>query len=667
MIRKNGALIFLGTWILTILLVAGMVLTFFCSEAVAARSDFKVNVDSELSNDSEYYIVSMDIENSGKDFSGTVRLAVDLGGTSVGYDVDISIPSGSTKTYKVNVPSMARTNSNVVEVQIYDQKGKKEYAEKFQSLFVQNNGTLKFGILSNNPDALYFMDLGGSRIVVNGQNYYVGLEEAVGSKLSEDIDSLAGLIINDYDTSTLSDETIAKIENWTNQGGILIFGSGSHAEEVISGFDQSFLGFKFSSSYTSKYNDENGYETEEEYEIASFDYYSGKYYFDSNLSYSASSGSGMIVSYCIDLAEYREEDYQMADCINSMYQDVIGNTRDLYNNKNYSNLNVYTLETLQGYMEKPAKSASVLLVLLIIAYTALVGPIAYLILKAMKMREKIWLVIPALSLVFVLFVFLVSLGIRVKGITLKSVNVVNLDSNKEDCYLFGYAPDPEEWDIKTNDEYDYACVLDSYSYSGTEKVDMAVKKSDGGEKITFYPDSAFDTRCAVLSSRDSGNGNFKLDVSISGNSNNGLDDLDDLEEYEDYDYDYYSSSSVTGIDDGTVENTTGIDFDFVMIITQAGAQLEEDVKNGDKIKIDLDSTSYNYASYSFGYDHLNNDYTKKYYDKKDYDSSGAIASMILAEQTLNTSDCQIIVLGVKESKSKTDQNEKSWDVYYSYY
>ena len=654
MIRKTRGLKKLATWILTILIVLGMVMTFSGSEAQAARDQFNVELNSELSNDSEYYIVSMDIENTGKDFTGKARLAVDFGSTSVGYDVDISIPSGSTKTYKVNVPSKARANVSVVEVQIFNQKDKKEYAEKFQSIFSKNSGDLNFGVLSNDPDAISFMDLGGSRISVNGQNYYIALNTMNAASLAEDIDSLAGLIINDYDTSTLTPETIEKIESWTDQGGILMLGSGSHAEEVISGFDEDFLGMKYSSSYTDYYDNED-----ETFTIASFDYYSGNYTFDSYISYSALSGSGIIVSCCIDLAEYSPEDEYMTDAINTMYQNAIANTRDIYSNNNYSNLNTYTLETLQGYMEKPAKSASVLLILLIILYTVLVGPIAYLILKAMKMREKIWLAIPALSLIFVLFVFLISLGVRVRGITVKSINVVNLDSSRSECYIFGYAPDPEKWGVKSKETHDFANVMDSYSYGGAESIDMAIKQESDGEDITFYPDSAFNTRCAILCSKDSGHGDFKVDaVEI---------DADSLNDDDDEDYDYYSSSTNSGIIDGTIENNTGMDFDFVLIVTQAGAQLEENVRNGEKIDIDINSTSYNYSSYAFSYDYISRNYTEKYYDKKDYESSAAIAAMQIAEQSRDFSTSQLLVLGVNKSKSRTDQNEQSWDVYYQAY
>ena len=160
----------------------------------------------------------------------------------------------------------------------------------------------------------------------------------------------------------------------------------------------------------------------------------------------------------------------------------------------------------------------------------------------------------------------------------------------------------------------------------------------------------------MLCSKESGYGNFNVDVYDSGAGNQ--DDDDD---------DYYSNSYNSGVDSGTVENTTGIDFDYVLIITQAGTQLKENVKNGDKITISLDKSSYKYSHYSFGIDYLNNDYSKKYYDKKDYAASGAISAMILASQKVESQNLEMLVLGVKESKSKTDQGESSWDVYYSAY
>lgn len=651
MIRRTCTRKKLGTWILAILLMVGMVLSLCRSDSFAARDNFKVEVSSEISNDGGYYKVSMNIENLGKDFKGKARLVAEGSSGMVGYDVDISIPNGSTKTYTVNVPEYYKSTTSAVEVQIFNQKDKKEYAEKFSSVFSQGSDTLRFAVLSDNADSLSKLDMAGNGVSVNSDIYYIATENVDGSKLAEDIDSYSGLIINDYDTSTLSDETLSKIEDWTRQGGILVLGSGENAERVDSGFSEDFLGMKFSSTYTLSYT--SNVEEFDEYEVARFTY-SADYSYDSFMSYSCVVGNGLIVCCTIDLADYRDNDGSMSGALQSLYQNAILNVRTTTQNYGYSNISLYTLETQQGFMEKPAKSASVLLILLIILYTAIVGPISYLVLMAMKKREMIWIAIPAISLITVLFVFLISLGVRVKGISLKSVSAIDLSNGKKDCYVFGYAPDPSEWSVKAKEPCDYVAITDSYSYGNG--VELAVKQSEDEEELIFYPDGSFDTKCAVLCSKESGYGNFNVDVYDSGAGNQ--DDDDD---------DYYSNSYNSGVDSGTVENTTGIDFDYVLIITQAGTQLKENVKNGDKITISLDKSSYKYSHYSFGMDYLNNDYSKKYYDKKDYAASGAISAMILASQKVESQNLEMLVLGVKESKSKTDQGENSWDVYYSAY
>ena len=93
MIRRTGTRKKLGTWILAILLMVGMVLSLCRSDSFAARENFKVEVSSEISNDGAYYKVSMNIENLGKDFKGKARLVAEGSSGMVGYDVDISIPN----------------------------------------------------------------------------------------------------------------------------------------------------------------------------------------------------------------------------------------------------------------------------------------------------------------------------------------------------------------------------------------------------------------------------------------------------------------------------------------------------------------------------------------------------------------------------------------------
>ena len=206
------------------------------------KREFVIDLSSMISTDGEYYTVTMDIENPGGDFSGYARVGVDYNDSLVGYDVDISIPKGSTKTYSITVPKKAANGQDTVQVTIYDKNDKAQYAEKFKSVFSQKN-VLNTGILADDPDSLSFLDNGGKKVEYSGVRYPVKLTYLDANTLADSLPTIRILVINDYDTSTLSEETIGSIKRWVDDGGMLVLGTGENAQRVLSGFNNYDSGF----------------------------------------------------------------------------------------------------------------------------------------------------------------------------------------------------------------------------------------------------------------------------------------------------------------------------------------------------------------------------------------------------------------------------------------
>ena len=607
------------------------------------KREFYIDLATAASTNGEYFTVSIEVENPGSDFTGTLRLGVDYSGYSVGYDVDISIPKGSTKTYNVNVPKSAAFAQGVVRVTVFDKYDKKVYAEKFRSIFSSQNGLLNVGLLADDPDSLTFLDNGGKKIEVNGEKNTVKLNTLDSSNVQSELNTLRILVINDYDTSTLSEETIASIRDWVKNGGILLLGTGENAERVFSGFDDfdsNFIGLDVIETLEYSFVENKDSET---YQAAIFDE-NYDYSYMTPYSHVKYVDRGFIIVSDADLADFAENEDVGSEEVENIYIGALSmNTSS--STASYSSLTSYTVENIQGYMEKPAKTGAGILVFLIVIYVALVGPIIYLILKAMNKREKIWIAIPVLSVIFVVFIFLISLGVRVKGINLKTVTAVNVDSNTEKTFLFGYAPDPNEWSIETKEPFEYGDMVNTYSYNSDSGVDAAMKNKGDSTKLTFYPSQAFDTNCFMVYSQKKSSGDFILDL-------------------EEETYDSYSGNS--GIEDGVVTNDTGVDFDYVMIITRSGSQLEEDVKDGEDVRLDLNKQLY--AS-TYGSTMMLSDYAEKYYDKKNYDASGAVAAMtmVISDVDINSNNNEFIVVGVRKQKSLTNENEASWECYYKVY
>lgn len=637
--KKKSRLIWLTALLLVFCFVCSSAMGVFAAEDSGVASNylarskknkrtFAIEVDALISAEGDYYTLSMDIENPESDFSGIARVQVEYNGNNIGYDVDISIPSGSTKTYSVRLPKAVSASQDAIQVTIFDKNDNSVYMEKFKSVF-SNKNVIGTGILSDTPEELSFLDNGGSKVVYSGVKYNVKLFELDGMTINDLLDSIRILVIDNYDTSTLSEETIESIKEWVNNGGMLILGTGENEDKAFSGFnqyDESFIGAEVVDTYSLELHDTSESDSIIVSELDLDSWYDNSIY--TSFSHKKYISDGAIAVFDIAITSFDNADY--IDNVNQIYVEYIEDLSYQVDDS-YSSIDKYNIQSIQGYMEKPARTGSALLIFLMIVYVALVGPIIYLILKAMNKREKIWICIPAISLIFVIFVFLISLGVRVKGLTLKSVTAINVDNNTSNSYVFGYVPEIDEWSVKSKEPVKYGTLLQGY-YNGNELCGTINYKNDG-DIFTYYPQNSFDTGVFNMCYDFESKGDFDLDI----------------------DNDYFSN----GVIDGKVTNNTGYDFDFVLVRSEAGEMLEEDVRNGDTIDLDISNGS----SYMSSYMILNN-YARKRYDDKRYDEAAEIASIALIVDSISYADFDLAVIGVRKRDSVTTENEPAWECWY---
>ena len=594
-------------------------------DSYAAKDQFSIELNASISQDQNYFEVEIEITNSGKDFSGVAELQVQSNYyySYSGYDVAISIPSGSTKTYTVKVPAKGVSTGQTEMVVIYDSNARKQYSEKFKNTFTKTSGTLKLGILSDSADELSFLDLGGGSIDLQGSKYKITTQELTAGDLEEELDGLDYLVVNDYDTSVLSEEQISSIEQFVNSGGYLIIGTGENGEEVLSGFDGSFVDAPYNYSYSTSLYIDGDYE-DHEITVASIGYdysYSGlvesysKYY---------GLGSVSIVGFDMRLLEKMNE-------VSEPTELILQNAFSFSNNglSSYDQLDMYMVEDIQGYMEKPANMGSVALILLIIVYVVLVGPIIYLILKRFNMREKMWLVIPAISLIFVFFVFLISFGVKVRGLTLKSVTIEQLGKPVADTVIFGYIPNPEPWTVETKDEMEYGYVISEYDYGAPEgSVKGQLLETSDSYRLTFNASSSFETGAFSMTSKTEPKKGFQIQM---------------------------DGATLT---QGTVTNDSDLSFDYVMIYNNNGYQIEKNVSPGETIKVSFVGNGYYSGSSTLLYGEA-----RDAYRDGEYSNAAELAAIAMACDYVGTG--KTIVVGVKKGDSVTTENEPSWHCYYS--
>lgn len=170
------------------------------------------------------------ITNQGNNFNGTIGIlcANDSNGETL-YEVPCVIAAGETKKIELTAPI---SSSNWPSLLVKDEKEQVIIQEYFRVTMTTEPTVVFLGVLTDNTDDFsYISSLGLAKLFF--------LDETVLPSTADGLDSLDVLMISDFNTDRLSKEQINAILQWTRQGGMLVFGTGSTAAKTLSAFQES--------------------------------------------------------------------------------------------------------------------------------------------------------------------------------------------------------------------------------------------------------------------------------------------------------------------------------------------------------------------------------------------------------------------------------------------
>lgn len=205
----------------------------------------KINygIDSLVSYDANVP-VQVVITNQGEDFTGELTLTVNREyAKSYGYCNDISIPAGTTKTSFLTIPIAGMTGSvDSCIVRILDDGGHILYERSIMNALQFNYGTI-VGVLSDDYPALNYLD----GMVISGTKS-ADYEFRIGQMTEETMPDIASalntckvIVIDNFDTSKLSDAQYQALRQWVEGGGLLIVGTGAEYRKTLSKFQDDFI------------------------------------------------------------------------------------------------------------------------------------------------------------------------------------------------------------------------------------------------------------------------------------------------------------------------------------------------------------------------------------------------------------------------------------------
>ena len=473
-----------------------------------------------LKQDGSYYVMQVTVENYGEDFSGTVQLIFGSGNYSnCAYNTEITLPAQGKKQFTVTVTDKAAdTMRGRCMLNFVDGKGTVLQSISLQNVFGNTVTGIPVGILSDDYSALTYLDMGGRDYSARGMYYPLELIELNASNIDGYLDGLFFLVIDRFNVASLGEEQIAAIQEWVQNGGWLIIGTGEYAEQTLSGFDEDFIGLEILDIYEPgeenfmSVNAHNGYYYS--FEDAEIDYTKmaiaeltpitvGSGYYESGdmPSYQRSVGDGsMAVFFCsLGDEELKKLSYY---AVESLYDNLMYNSNSYGNYYGSTNLNYFGQRALAFIDKRNTNVDFTWLEVLIAVYVVLVGPILYLILRKGKKREWYWVCAPVLGIAFIGCVYLFGQGTRVNGTKVYSVTVQKADSNREDTYFLAYHSGVDEWNMRLNDNYDvagpgfsgyYSYYSSGGSVSSTSDYFYTVTNDSDGLSVGIKPDENFES------------------------------------------------------------------------------------------------------------------------------------------------------------------------------
>ncbi len=528
--------------------------------AYADSSAFKISADMMPSGISTYD-VRLTVENTGKDWEGTVRLTI-IGSygskTDCAYDTAISMPQGSTKQFVVRIPRDSFSysgKSGDVNVTLINRNSSVAAETEFKKLLNEEADYLIMGILSDDYSSLTYLDMGGQDIYFNSDGYPIKLMELNQDNLSDSLEALTFLVIDRYNTGILTDDEISAIEKWTDDGGMLIIGTGSYAGDTLSGFDS--LGIECREVYgngvnANKWSSVNDNVDWSKLNMANLLDTTGRYdrqILSLAMTESKTDGAVSVLPYSLsELGRLKDSDFNygitLSDFVGWILYDVKNNANSSYGSL-YSDDNAYLSRRMLAALGNSSNNLNFgVLKFIVIVYVILVGPVSYLILRFFKKRDLYWAVVPASALLGIALVFFAGRGFEVVSTRVYSVTVCNLSGGRNNrTYLHCYDANHREWSLRLSEGYEYAGPQTSYSIDDNESYYYHIRKE--GDRLFFgiKPDVGFEDAyfCAGGQAADrKSDGSIGVDLSYLLTVRSVTNDTD-------YDFAYFAV-----IEDGSI-------------------------------------------------------------------------------------------------------------------
>lgn len=451
--------------------------------------------------------LTVTIGNTGKDFSGTLRVVIPAtyDQQSLAYEKTVAIPSGGEKSFSFLLSNVDTVS--FLRVELENDRGKILYSQQhtFKSIVIGQEAVV--GILSSDYSALNFFDgvsINTSSGVVTSKTIRLTAENI--PETSEGLAICQYIIIDNYNTSQLSQEQRNAIANWVADGGMLIFGTGSKASTTLEGFQDSLTPMTVNGLNKQEMLIINSqYEDSKQVDIADLSV-EGWQDIEMDIAWGGPAwqqgyGNGMILVLSYDLS--MEPIVGWWEANDDLAKNILehAGTSTIYDTMLYggssNSYDTWYLENAVGGVDRNKVPNALLYAGVFLIYVIAIGPVMYLILKAKDKREKMWIVMPLIALGFTVIVYGTSMLYRIHKPFIDAVAFVEFNNGSINTknYITVQSPKSKAYSIEFAEGYQnlepWADSGVDYSQVGKTDYQYSVSQEGTAVQLNVKPAMAF--------------------------------------------------------------------------------------------------------------------------------------------------------------------------------
>lgn len=440
--------------------------------------------------------ISIEVKNNEKDIDGKIQIL--FGNVFfadkelyTAYTKELNIAKGATKT--IDMELKLANYITEYKIRILDKKNKIIWEDESVPMpSPKAKDVIGVGILSDEYESLWYLPLMTFSKLDEGIDKRDTAICDLGGKLSTDIrylEMLDVIVINNFGTEKLTSEEKDVLKKWINNGGILLVGTGPNYNKTLSGLaDINFINVNGTTTISEinniKDSSGNSFNPEAPLPIIKAESDIGSVIVEEEnhpIVFTKESGKGKITIFAFDLGLSPFIDWSKKDEFveNIIAGDII-------------NLNVNSEQTLVGngsnnrlfslvqYLPRDRVPSGKIIITILIMFTIIVGPINYLILRKMDKREKAWITIPVISVIFSIVMLIWGGRVNFNEPLMNNISIIqiNNDTNSYDISTFSGITNfrngdidissNEDVDIGAKESYDYYVYSDYANYEDND-------------------------------------------------------------------------------------------------------------------------------------------------------------------------------------------------------